>query len=363
MAATPSSEPRRLEIASRSGTYAVVPAAGLVDALAIATAGGKSWLVIDEAVLALHRDAVARAAASDRIVALPATEEAKSFERLGPVFAALLESGFRRDCTLVAVGGGVIQDIVAFVATVLIRGVRWELIPTTLLAQCDSCIGAKSSINIGRFKNQLGSFYPPERIHLAPALLDSLPEEAMRSGMGEIAKFHLLEGRDAWDAVRSRLGATRPPDLEALIWKSLGIKRRYIEEDEFDRGVRNLLNYGHTFGHAFESATAFGIPHGIAVALGMSAATFISERRGMAPAGHFDEIHAALRPLYAPSAPRLRDAGMESVLAAMRTDKKNVHGATYVILTRGPGRMEKTRVDLAGEIAAPLSEFMRLVSG
>jgi 3-dehydroquinate synthase len=362
MAAIPSSEAGdergRLEISSRFGAYAVVASASLAEALARACEGGKAWILADEALMALHGGAIRAACPAARVHAVAATEGAKSFEHLGPLITAVLGSGFRRDCTLVAIGGGVIQDIAAFLAAILMRGVAWEFIPTTLLAQCDSCIGAKSSINIASFKNQLGCFLPPRRIHLAIALLGSLPAEAIRSGMGEIVKFHLVEGPDDWQRIRAVPPEPTLAALEPLIWRSLSIKRRYIEADELDTGLRNILNYGHTFGHAFESVSGFAIPHGIAVALGMAAATWISHARGMVDRAHRDEVLATLRPLYGKHLDQLRGRPVGDILAAMRTDKKNVHGATYVILTAGPGAMRKTAVDLEREIATPLQDFL-----
>jgi 3-dehydroquinate synthase len=355
---SPLSEAQTLEIASRLGGYRVVSAPSLAEAISSRSDQDKTWLIIDQAVLILHQATITQAFSAERLVSIPASESAKSYEQLGPVFERLLGSGFRRDCTLLAVGGGVVQDIAAFVAAVLVRGVRWEFIPTTLLAQCDSCIGAKSSINIGRFKNQLGCFHAPTVITVIPALLETLTGEAIRSGLGEIVKFHLLESVAAWQAVQRDLPEPSADALRQLIWTSLRIKRRYIEADEFDRGVRNLLNYGHTFGHAFESVSGFSIPHGIAVALGMAAATFISERRHLASPGHFQEVDRVLRPLYAPFNERLAAAPMASLLTAMRSDKKNIHGKTFVILTRGPGHMEKVQVDLESDIAPALGEFL-----
>ncbi len=351
----------RIDISSRSGPYAVESAETISQAVSRACVAGKTWVLADASVFALHDEAILESVSRERILTLEANEEAKSFERLAPVFTWLLKGGFKRDCTLLAIGGGVIQDISAFVATVLVRGIRWDFIPTTLLAQCDSCIGAKSSINIGSYKNQLGSFYPPAVIHLVPAVLATLPREAVFSGLGEVIKFHLLDGKPAWEAIQRELLPERIPALEPLIWTSLGIKKRYIEVDELDTGIRNLLNYGHTFGHAFESATGFGIPHGIGVALGMSAATFISARRHLVSAEHFLEVDSVLRRIYRPFEQRLRDAGMESILSGMRADKKNTHGATYVILTNGPGAMVKTKVDLDKEIAPLLTEFIRAI--
>ncbi len=354
---------RALTISSRNGPYQVHFDLGLSAALAASRADGPTWLLIDAAVFALHRDAiVASFPEPERIHAVVATEENKSYERIGPIFTWLLSTGFRRDGILVAMGGGIIQDIASFVATVIMRGVRWRLIPTTLLSQCDSCIGAKSSINIDRFKNQLGSFYAPADIYLITDLLRTLPDEAMRSGFGEIVKFHLLDGPSSWKDIQGKLRWDDVSLLQSLIHTSLAIKKRSIETDEFDRGVRNLLNYGHTFGHAFESATSFAIPHGLAVAMGMSAATFISERLGIAPKGHYREVDQVLRKLYSPCIVFLAKASVETIIAAMSTDKKNVAGATFVILTRGPGQMEKTKVDLEQQIRPLLTSYLEQLS-
>ena len=347
-----------LAIQSRNGPYLVHLDHDLAAALSAATIEGRSWLLIDATLAKLHSGAINRAFDSDRILMVEAIEENKSFERTAPIFTWLLASGFRRDSILVAMGGGIIQDLAAFVATVIMRGAAWRLIPTTLLAQSDSCIGAKSSINIDRFKNQLGTFHAPNEIYVIPDLLQSLPDEAMRSGFGEIVKFHLLDGQTAWQDIQTKVRWDQPELLRSLIHTSLRIKQRYIEADEFDRGIRNLLNYGHTFGHAFEAASGFEIPHGLAVALGMSAATFISERMDLAPTGHHREVDGVLRELYQDCALHLQKASMDVILRAMGNDKKNIGGATYVILTRGPGRMEKMKVELQTEIRSHLEAFV-----
>ncbi|MGV2387507.1 MAG UNVERIFIED_CONTAM: hypothetical protein LVR29_01675 [Microcystis novacekii LVE1205-3] len=165
-----------------------------------------------------------------------------------------MELGFRKDCTLLVIGGGVIQDIGCFIASVLFRGIKWILIPTTLLAQCDSCIGSKSSINIQNFKNQIGTFYPPHEIILVFSVLKTLPSDEIRSGLGEIIKLNLLVGQSEVKQMKINLQKLSSDFLEIqnLILDALNIKRRYIERDEFDKGVRNILNYGHTFGHAYE---------------------------------------------------------------------------------------------------------------
>ena len=347
-----------LTIQSRNGAYQVHCDHTLPQALTASSAEGRSWLLVDITLAALHGPLLAQHFPGQRLLAIPALEENKSFERTAPIFTWLLSSGFRRDSILVAFGGGIVQDIAAFVATIIMRGTMWRLIPSTLLSQCDSCIGAKSSINIDRFKNQLGSFHAPADIYVIPELLKSLPERAMRSGFGEIVKFHLLHGQESWTHIRKHLAWNDHEQLSAVIQASLRIKQRYIEVDEFDRGIRNLLNYGHTFGHAFESASDFAIPHGLAVSLGMSAATSISEALGLAPTGHHREVETTLRHLHFDCIADLRQADLERILAAMGTDKKNTSGATYVILTRGPGQMEKVKVDLQNQIRPLLASFI-----
>lgn len=342
-------------IQSRLGAYEVHHADSLAEV--VAGPSERTWYIVDEGVLALY-PSVFSGLPVDRVVALPSNEHTKSFEALGPLLDGLLGSGVRRDARLVAVGGGICQDTVGFAASILMRGVDWWFVPTTLLAQADSCIGAKTSINLGSRKNQLGTFNAPGRVVLVPSLLATLPADMRRSGLGEVAKFHLLEGDETFAWVRSRLTWDDAAHLDDLVRRSLRIKKRYIEEDEFDRGIRNLLNYGHTFGHAFEATTCFGVPHGMAVALGMCAATMISAERGLCAAAHAEDVREVLRPLFQPYQRLLREHPAEALVAPMSTDKKNVGGKTYAILTRGPGRMEKMAVDLAGEVVPAIRRFV-----
>ena len=337
-------------IRSRFGDYPVREADTLAEVLA-ATVDSRTWVLADATLASLHD-------LGPRVVALPSSEATKSWDNLGPLLERLLGEGIRRDGHILAIGGGVVQDVAGFVANLLMRGLRWTFVPSTLLAQADSCIGAKTSVNIGRFKNQLGSFYPPREIWLVPALLDSLPADARRSGLGEVAKFHLLESPEAWEWARGRLTWGDRDHLADLVRRSLAIKQRYIEEDELDRGVRNLLNYGHTFGHAYETATRFAIPHGMAVALGVCTATALSAERGWVTEAHADEVHDALAPLFTPYERHLRDLDLPALRDGLRADKKNIGGATYCILTRGPGRMEKTAVDLDNELIPAIGRFI-----
>lgn len=277
-------------------------------------------------------------------VVMDALEDNKSLEGLVPLFHQLVKNGIRRDHTLVAIGGGIVQDAACFMASTLLRGIPWQFVPTTLLAQADSCIGSKSSINLGGRKNLLGTFYPAESVFVDAAFLDTLEPKDIRSGIGEIAKVHAIAGREAFDRFAGDfdgLFADRRV-LDRYIRAALEIKKGYIEQDEFDRGIRNVFNYGHSFGHAIESAANYAVPHGIAVAMGMDAANAVSVARGLTPAENYTRMHGRLRSLY--DAYRGITLSLDDVLAAMMSDKKNTSSALGLILPIGPSAAIERRL-------------------
>jgi len=335
-------------IKSRSHDYTVEEHESPAAALADVTKDASPHFLFDRAVYDLLAPSVRASLPADRLVLMDASESAKSYGRLEPVFLDLLGRGLRRSGLLVVVGGGVLQDAGCFIASVLARGLRWELLPTTLLAQADSCIGSKSSINIGPYKNQIGTFYPPHRVLLVPAFLETLSFDEVRSGLGEVIKLQLLAGEQGFtelmadlDGLASLGMAERLTLLARWVQRSMDVKQPVIEMDEFDRGPRLLLNYGHTFGHAFESVTDFGIPHGIAVVLGMLAASSISARLGMVDGDHSAVLANRLRPWHEPYSRQLSDIEMADLLAALARDKKNTTAGLTCILTQGFGRMER----------------------
>ena len=348
-----------MQIQSHSHAYNVSECDTIAAALSGSGEAGTSFYLVDRKVADLYHHQLADLR-DKQVYRIEATEEAKSYEQLVPVFCWLLDAGCRRRSQLVVIGGGVLQDIGCFVASVLMRGIRWTLLPTTLLAQCDSCIGSKSSLNIDRFKNQLGTFYPPHEVRLVFEFLGTLAPKEILSGLGEAIKLHLIDGEPSVERLRRSLASPSADDLPlpGIVWNSLLIKKRYIEEDEFDRGIRNLLNYGHTFAHAFESATQYAIPHGIAVTLGVACAGFFSERLGMLPAGSFDELLAWLRPYFGSCEEMLRRADPSVVLAGMKRDKKNEGNRITFILTRRLGAMEKVELDVHA-VPALLQECLK----
>lgn len=351
-----------LTIRSHSHDYSVEEHLSLRKALESFACKKGMLFLIDETVLRIHAEAFEGLVPEGGAIVIRASEEQKSFERLTPIFLELLSGGLKRDGTLVVIGGGVLQDIGCFIATVLFRGVRWELIPTTLLAQADSCIGSKSSINIGSYKNQIGTFYPPHRVLLVSDVLKSLPWDEVRSGLGEVIKLQLIAGESGFEELMNDLEKVTPDDDAGVISKwvgrSMAVKKPYIEEDEWDRGIRNILNYGHTFGHAYESATKYAIPHGIAVLLGILTATYLSVRLGLVADSHYQDLKRRFSPWCHSYGEALLKADREAIFKAIRHDKKNTGDVVNCILTRGAGRMEKMKVDFSADLVPAVEEFI-----
>ena len=210
------------------------------------------------------------------VIFVKADEERKTLSTAERLILELSLAGMTKSDRLVVVGGGYLQDIGTLVASLYMRGIKWDYYPTTLAAMGDSCIGGKSSINVMPVKNLVGNFYPPAEIFIDTSFVRSLPALEVVAGLSEIIKIcyardqavfmNSLELINKWDSTESL------SPLNDLILLSLESKRYFIEEDEFDTGIRKLLNFGHSFGHAIESASNFAIPHGVAVLIGMIAA-------------------------------------------------------------------------------------------
>ena len=320
----------RLVIQSHKGPYAVEfvdePFAG------IAAEAPQKHYIIDSRVATLYREQLAGVLASRSVLLVEAKEGSKSLELCSDYVVHLMACGIKRGHVLVAIGGGIVQDITCFLAAVLLRGVEWHFYPTSLLAQADSCIGSKSSINVGPYKNVVGTYTPPVRIVLCPAVLSTLPETEIRSGVGEMLKVHAIAGPDAFDRIAADYSTLLADAsmMKAYILRSLKIKKGIIEQDEFDRGIRNVMNLGHSFGHAIESATEFAVPHGIAVTIGIDMAYFTAVRLGLMDRRHFDRMHPTLRLNYRGF--ELTDIPGERFFAAIAKDKKNTDAKLGLIL-------------------------------
>jgi 3-dehydroquinate synthase len=286
--------------------------------------------IIDKNITKLYRDRLSNILNSQRVLKIEATEENKSLDCFPAYVDALIELKIRRDQTLVAIGGGIIQDITCFLAATLMRGISWEFYPTTLLAQSDSCIGSKSSINSGDVKNILGTFTPPNKIIIDVDFLTTLEEKDIFSGIGEMIKVHAINSPTDFDSISNNYEKilTSPSVMESFIYKSLIMKKSLIEVDEFDQGPRNVMNYGHSFGHAIESVTKYKIPHGIAVTIGMDVANYVASKLGISTIEHFKRMHKVLEQNYKTF--KHVNIKVESLMEALSKDKKN--SATHLRL-------------------------------
>lgn len=294
---------------------------------------------------------------TERILPIVATEKAKDIDSVSELARTLIEKGLRRGNRMVAVGGGVVQDVTAFAASIIYRGIDWIYFPTTLAAQADSCIGSKTSINLGPYKNLLGNFYPPLRIVNSEAFLATLSDDEIRSGIGEILHYYLI----ADSPLTERLVREYPlllsdrARLRDFILESLAIKKRTIEIDEFDRKERRVFNYGHTFGHALETVSGYSVPHGQAVTRGMDVANYLSMRLG-----HLAEAeYAAMRDVLDVNLPDqlVPEGRMDDYMVALSRDKKNRTGELGCILTQGRGRMFFTHIPLDDRLRGMLVDY------
>ncbi len=230
----------------------------------------------------------------EECVVLPPGEIHKNWQTLSDIAHRLIERGAARDSLIIAVGGGVVCDTVAFAASVYMRGMRLILIPTTLLAMVDAALGGKTGIDFKGCKNLLGSFYPAEEVIVSVEFLESLPEREYKNGLAEVIKHALLADDELFRLIRDHREKVLGRDgelLEELISRSQKVKALYVEQDPKERGIRGHLNFGHTFGHALESEHGFHeVSHGEAVAWGMVKALDLGVEMGVTDSDYRDEV-------------------------------------------------------------------------
>ena len=246
-----------------------------------------------------------------------------------------------RNTVLVALGGGVVGDVTGFLAGIYMRGIRFVQIPTTFLAQVDSSVGGKTGVNLAVGKNLVGTFLQPELVLVDPQVLGTLPEREFHSGLYESLKAGIIRNPrifDFMDQNRDDVLAKKPSALEWLIAESVRVKADVVGEDEDERGVRKILNFGHTIGHALEAETAYKVfAHGEAVAWGMIAATNIAVSTGRATQHVADEITRLVHSYG--TLPRV-DVRPRAILKRLASDKKTLDGRVHFVLPRSIGRVE-----------------------
>lgn len=345
-----------LHIHSSLRDYAVEFVDGFAGPLAAYVRDG-AFLLCDANVHALYRDVLAPIVPEKQLLLVEPTESGKTMDAAQALIAELVARQARRHHVLVALGGGVCEDVAGFTASVFYRGVDWVYFPTTLLSMADSSIGGKTSINVGQMKNLVGTFYPPSAVYIDTGFLNTLAVDDIRSGLGEILHFYVYADSPKLPELKAayRELLENRELLGVHIRESLDIKKRVIELDEFDRGERQKFNYGHTFGHALESATDYAISHGQAVTVGMDLANFLSVHGGLLDRAGFDALHT----LFVANFPDFdwRRLDTERFTAALSADKKNVDAALICILSGGLGKLVKKRVAMDDTLTALVERY------
>lgn len=319
-------------------------------------------VIVDAAIREAYAGPIDSVVPKDQLLVIEAIERNKTLEKSQEIIETLVERNFRKNGSLVAIGGGIIQDLTAFTASILYRGVEWSFFPTTLLAQADSCIGGKTSINLGDKKNLVGNFYPPAMVYIDVSFLNTLPEKEILSGIGEMLHYYYYAASPLFDRViseREQLLADRRL-LASYIRESLQIKKGVIEIDEFDRGERNKFNYGHTFGHALESLTAYAINHGQAVTVGMDIANYLSMKQGILDRDSYEQTHALLTANFPPY--EWRSLDMERYIRFLSKDKKNIGSDLVCILSEGFGHLTKQRMVMNESFRDSLRAYFAAIS-
>jgi shikimate kinase/3-dehydroquinate synthase len=290
---------------------------------------------------------------------VPDGETTKTVAQAEQLWTWLAEQGAERRDPVIAFGGGVTGDLTGFVAASYLRGVPFVQIPTTLLAQVDSSIGGKVAVDHALAKNMIGAFKAPELVVVDTALLASLPAEQVAAGWAEVLKHGVILDAGLFnlmEAQAEQLNDLAPQLTLDVVRRSLAIKARVVEEDEFEQGPRMLLNYGHTLGQAIEAATGYRrYLHGHAVSLGMVATGWMAVKLGLLPEPDFQRIEGALQRLHLPV--RLSDVDARAVLMALQRDKKVRQGRNIWVLPRRIGEAVRT-ADVPANLAAQALDYL-----
>ena len=341
----------RVELAERAYEIVIGPGVLASCGAALGSAGARRAVIIaDTGVLATHADAVdaslRHAGIKTMTIPVQRGEASKSVTEAARLWEALAAANVDRATHVVAVGGGVVGDLAGFIAATFARGLPVWQVPTTLVAQVDSAIGGKTGINLHGGKNLVGAFWQPRGVLADTKTLATLPEREYVSGLAEVVKYGMILDAALFERLERRAAeilAREPADVEAIVIRSATLKASVVSRDEHEQtGLRAILNYGHTFGHAYENAIGYGtLLHGEAVAIGMTDAAELALRLGRIPAELARRQNALLTalhlPVRLPSGPK---PSPEQLVALMARDKKTLHGRLRFILSKQLGEVE-----------------------
>jgi len=306
---------------------------------------GQKWVVFSQDGILnrygkMMNDQLSKAGFDTIIMDIPTGEKAKSFHVYQNVLSRMMAAGCDRSSTILSLGGGVTGDLAGFAASTFMRGIDYFQIPTTLLAMVDSSIGGKTGINIKEGKNLVGSIYQPKGVLIDPNMLKSLPQKEVVSGLGEIIKYGAIRDKNFFSNISQWLEDLESFPFEKAITQSCEIKSAIVSNDEREGGLRRILNFGHTMGHALEACQGYGkIRHGEAVSLGMICAGWISKQLGYLSNGEYTILKNTIQKLPLPLLPK-RD--YEKILFFIKKDKKTISGKLHFVILKELGSAETT---------------------
>jgi len=318
--------------------------------------GNKALFVLDGALHARYPALVPEFAGGKTVhtFSLPGGERFKTFATAGRIVAECARRRFERIDAIAAIGGGRTSDIAGFAASIYQRGIPFFIIPTTLLSMVDACVGGKTAVNLPEGKNLAGTFHQPAAVAMDFAFLDTLPRRQVRTGMAEVIK-HGVIGNPELFAFLETAPPYRNEDYPRFVEESVLFKKRVVEADEREGGIREILNFGHTMGHAIEINHYARFSHGEAVAIGMEWESFLGGKMGVTPATVRERIRAVLARY---GFPRGRDGiDIERVAASLQLDKKNRHGKIRAVLPEAIGAVTAGREIDVGLVRSTWKEF------
>ena len=359
----PAAAPTRITVTAAAGAYPVIIGEKTIEALGSeldrAKLGPRRILVSSQRVWDFHGPRFRKIGADRTPLLIEDGERYKNLNTVARVIDALVKAEADRSTTLVAIGGGVIGDMVGFAAATFLRGIPVVHVPTTLLAQVDSAIGGKTGVNHPLGKNLIGAFHAPSLVVADPIVLETLPRREFRAGLYEVIKYGVIAEPSLLDrmhesatAIFNRDGAAITP----LVTASCRIKADVVSADERESGVRRILNFGHTVGHALEAVTKYKqFRHGEAVGYGMLAALNIGVARGVTPKALLDEVEALIAQLG--PLPSVSDISAKEVYAAIGRDKKIVAGTLHFVAASDRGKTVELKDVTEKEIKAAVRKI------
>src|SRR5688572_29308717 len=340
----PAAAPTRITVAAAAGPYPVIIGNDTIDALGremdAARLGKRRILISSPRVWDFHGVRFRKIGADRTPILVEDGERYKNLNTVARVLDALVKAQADRSTVIIAVGGGVIGDMVGFSAATYLRGLPVVHVPTTLLAQVDSAIGGKTGVNHPLGKNLIGAFHAPSLVVADPVVLETLPRREFRAGLYEVIKYGVISEPSLLDRMRDTMPAIFAREAAAvipLVSASCRIKAAVVSADERESGLRRILNFGHTVGHALEAVTKYKrFRHGEAIGYGMLAALAIGVARGVTPQALGEEVDALITQLG--PLPSVADISSKEVLAAIKRDKKVVNGTLHFIAASDRGK-------------------------